>query len=42
MSTLEKAAGDTGNFLDERIGGSKLVKGFARKIFPDLVSMKIL
>jgi len=35
MSTSERAAGSAGNFLDERIGASKLVKFFARKIFPD-------
>jgi ubiquinol-cytochrome c reductase cytochrome b subunit len=34
-TTTEKAAASTGNFLDERIGASKLVKGGARKIFPD-------
>jgi ubiquinol-cytochrome c reductase cytochrome b subunit len=34
-TTTEKAAANTGNFLDERIGASKLVKGGARKIFPD-------
>jgi ubiquinol-cytochrome c reductase cytochrome b subunit len=39
MSTATKTKPDpvsaTGNFLDERIGASKLVKGFARKLFPD-------
>src|ERR1700733_12554784 len=36
MSTSTAAkAGDVGNFLDERIGASKLTKTFARKLFPD-------
>ena len=35
MSTTAKAAGATGDFLDSRFGVSKLVKGGARKIFPD-------
>jgi ubiquinol-cytochrome c reductase cytochrome b subunit len=35
MSSTAKAAGGVGNFLDERIGASKLTKTFARKIFPD-------
>lgn len=34
-TTAERAAGNVGNFLDERISGSKAVKTFARKIFPD-------
>ncbi len=35
MSNLEAPAGAVGNFLDERIGASKLTKSFARKLFPD-------
>jgi ubiquinol-cytochrome c reductase cytochrome b subunit len=39
MSTTTTAkpnpAADVGNFLDERVGASKLVKTFARKVFPD-------
>jgi ubiquinol-cytochrome c reductase cytochrome b subunit len=35
MSNLEAPAGAVGNFLDERIGASKLTKTFARKLFPD-------
>jgi ubiquinol-cytochrome c reductase cytochrome b subunit len=39
MSTTTSAKADpaasVGNFLDERIGASKLVKTFARKLFPD-------
>jgi ubiquinol-cytochrome c reductase cytochrome b subunit len=34
-TTSAKAASATGNFLDERIGASRLVKAGARKIFPD-------
>jgi ubiquinol-cytochrome c reductase cytochrome b subunit len=34
-TTTERAAASTGNFLDERLGASKLVKAGARKIFPD-------
>ncbi len=34
-TTSERAAGNVGNFLDERFGASKAAKGFARKIFPD-------
>ncbi len=30
-----RAAAGTGNFLDERLGASKVVKSFARKVFPD-------
>ena len=37
MSTTTKPAAPAavGNFLDERIGASKLTKTFARKVFPD-------
>ena len=35
MSASARAAGDVGNFLDERVGGSKVVKGLFRKVFPD-------
>ncbi len=36
MSTsLGNAAAGAGNFTDERVGASKVVKAFARKIFPD-------
>jgi ubiquinol-cytochrome c reductase cytochrome b subunit len=35
MSASARAAGDVGNFLDERVGASKAVKGLFRKIFPD-------
>jgi ubiquinol-cytochrome c reductase cytochrome b subunit len=35
MSTRTSAAAGTGNFLDERIGASRLTKTFARKLFPD-------
>jgi ubiquinol-cytochrome c reductase cytochrome b subunit len=35
MSASARTAGSAGNFVDERLGGSKLVKFFARKIFPD-------
>jgi ubiquinol-cytochrome c reductase cytochrome b subunit len=34
-TTGAKAAASTGNFLDERIGASRIVKAGARKIFPD-------
>jgi ubiquinol-cytochrome c reductase cytochrome b subunit len=34
-STAAKAGEGVGNFLDERIGASKLTKTFSRKIFPD-------
>jgi ubiquinol-cytochrome c reductase cytochrome b subunit len=34
-TTSERAAAGVGNFVDERYGASKAVKGFARKIFPD-------
>ncbi|MCE0538297.1 ubiquinol-cytochrome c reductase cytochrome b subunit [Kineosporia rhizophila] len=34
-SPLEKAGATTGNWLDERVGASKVVRGFSRKIFPD-------
>jgi len=34
-STSAKAAAALGNFTDERIGASRVVKGYARKIFPD-------
>ena len=30
-----KPVADTANFLDERIGASKLTRAFARKVFPD-------
>ncbi|WP_432484333.1 cytochrome bc1 complex cytochrome b subunit [Kineococcus esterisolvens] len=35
MSTIDKAAGGVGNFADDTVGASKIVNGFARKIFPD-------
>jgi ubiquinol-cytochrome c reductase cytochrome b subunit len=35
MSSESTPAGAVGNFLDERIGASKLTKTFARKLFPD-------
>jgi ubiquinol-cytochrome c reductase cytochrome b subunit len=35
MSASARTAGDVGNFLDERVGASKAVKGLFRKIFPD-------
>jgi quinol---cytochrome-c reductase cytochrome b subunit len=35
MSASARAAGDVGNFLDERVGASKGVKFLFRKIFPD-------
>jgi len=35
MSASARAAGGVGNFLDERVGASKAVKGLFRKIFPD-------
>jgi ubiquinol-cytochrome c reductase cytochrome b subunit len=34
-SPAAKAGEDLGNFLDERVGASKLTKSFARKLFPD-------
>ena len=34
-TTGAKAAAPTGNFLDERLGASRLVKAGARKVFPD-------
>src|SRR5690349_11942388 len=34
-TTPAKPPAAVGNFLDERIGASKLVKTFARKVFPD-------
>jgi quinol---cytochrome-c reductase cytochrome b subunit len=34
-TTTSSPAGGVGNFLDERIGASKLTKTFARKVFPD-------
>jgi len=34
-TTTAKAAGNLGNFADERVGASKAVKFLARKIFPD-------
>lgn len=34
-TTSAKAAAGVGNFVDERVGGSKIVRGFARKVFPD-------
>jgi ubiquinol-cytochrome c reductase cytochrome b subunit len=34
-STSARAAGATADFLDTRVGASKVVKEFARKIFPD-------
>ena len=35
MSTVQKAAGGTADYLDQRTGLGTAVKGFARKIFPD-------
>jgi len=35
MSTIDKAAGGVANFADDTVGASKVVNGFARKIFPD-------
>ena len=35
MSTIDKVAGGVGNFADDTAGASKIVNGFARKIFPD-------
>jgi ubiquinol-cytochrome c reductase cytochrome b subunit len=35
QSTSAKLAADLGNWTDERFGAAKVVKGFARKIFPD-------
>ncbi|MEZ0164026.1 cytochrome bc complex cytochrome b subunit [Kineococcus sp. LSe6-4] len=35
MSTIDKAAGGVANFADDSVGASKVVNGFARKIFPD-------
>jgi ubiquinol-cytochrome c reductase cytochrome b subunit len=35
MSTTERTAGALGNWVDERLSGSKGVKFLARKIFPD-------
>ena len=35
MSTIDKVAGGVGNFADDTVGASKIVNGFARKIFPD-------
>ncbi len=34
-STSAKLVADLGNWTDERFGAAKVVKGFARKIFPD-------
>ncbi|MBT0771019.1 ubiquinol-cytochrome c reductase cytochrome b subunit [Kineosporia sp. J2-2] len=34
-SPITKAGSTTGNWLDERLGASKVVNGFSRKIFPD-------
>src|SRR6202012_3190942 len=34
-STVAKAGEGLGNFLDERIGASKVTKSFSRKLFPD-------
>jgi ubiquinol-cytochrome c reductase cytochrome b subunit len=34
-TTTERAAAGLGNFLDERVGASRPVKGLARKLFPD-------
>jgi ubiquinol-cytochrome c reductase cytochrome b subunit len=34
-TTTAKRADRLGNFADERVGGAKVVKSFARKIFPD-------
>ena len=34
-TTTAKTAAGLGNFADERVGGAKVVKSFARKIFPD-------
>ena len=35
MSTVQRAAGGTADYLDQRTGISLAVKNFARKIFPD-------
>jgi ubiquinol-cytochrome c reductase cytochrome b subunit len=35
QTTSAKLAADLGNWTDERFGAAKIVKGFARKIFPD-------
>jgi len=35
MSTTSKVAGSVANWTDERVGASKLVRGLARKLFPD-------
>jgi ubiquinol-cytochrome c reductase cytochrome b subunit len=34
-TTTAKRAESLGNFADERVGGARVVKSFARKIFPD-------
>jgi len=34
-STVSKAGAVTGNWLDERVGASKVAKSFSRKVFPD-------
>ncbi len=34
-SPVTKAGAATGNWLDERLGASKVVKEFSRKVFPD-------
>ncbi|PRY17479.1 cytochrome b [Kineococcus rhizosphaerae] len=35
MSTIDKTAAGVANFADDTVGASKVVNGFARKIFPD-------
>lgn len=35
MSTTSAKAADLGNFTDERFGASRIIKGYARKVFPD-------
>lgn len=40
-STSARAAGATGDFLDTRLGASKVVKEFARKVFPDHWSFEL-
>ncbi|GLY32837.1 cytochrome bc complex cytochrome b subunit [Kineosporia sp. NBRC 101731] len=34
-SAINKVGATTGNWLDERLGASGVVKGFSRKVFPD-------
>lgn len=40
-STVGRAAGATGDFLDTRVGAAKAVKEFARKVFPDHWSFEL-